>query len=325
MSLTTFAAPFTNTELAAPGLSKDPAMPRTLRSHTPRARAVLSVGTAALLVAAASACAQKSTATSSAASGSASASCGTTSPSLYKSGQLTVATDSPAYSPWYDNNDPGDGKGFESAVAYAVAGRLGFSKTQVKWVVEPFDSSYAPGPKNFDFDINQISITADRAKAVDFSTGYYTANQAIVVLDSSKYAGAKSLADLKGAKIGVQINTTSYTAVNDVIKPSQQPSVFNGTDDAATALKNKQVDAVVADLPTAFYLSSAEIDNSKVLGQFDYTGSAGQQEQFGLLLKKGSALTPCLDTAIAALTSSGTLQKLTDQWLSQSVNVPKLS
>ena len=295
-------------------------MPR----NTPRARVVLSVGTAALLVAAASACAQKSTTTSSTASGSAAASCSTASLSLYKSGQLTIATDSPAYSPWFDNNDPSDGKGFESAVAYAVAGQLGFGKSQVKWVVEPFDSSYAPGAKNFDFDINQISITADRAKAVDFSTGYYTANQAIVVLNSSAYAGATSLAGLKNAKLGVQIDTTSLTAVNDVIKPAQQPSVFNSTADAVTALKNKQVDAIVADLPTVFYLAGAELDNAKVLGQFDYTGSASQQEQFGLLLKKGSALTACVDKAITALKSSGELQKITDQWLSRSVNAPKL-
>jgi polar amino acid transport system substrate-binding protein len=296
-------------------------------ARTPRARVALTAGAAALLLAAASACAQKSTAASSPAAspGASGAACTKGSLSLYKSGQLTVATDSPAYAPWFDNNDPSDGKGFESAVAYAVAGQLGFSASEVKWVVEPFDSSYAPGAKNFDFDVNQISITADRAKAVDFSTGYYTANQAIVVLGSSTYASATSLADLKGAKIGVQIDTTSYTAVNDLIKPSQQPSVFNGTDDAANALKNKQVDAIVADLPTAFYISSAEIDGSKVLGQFDYTGAAGRQEQFGLLLKKGSALTSCVDKAIAALTSSGRLAELTDQWLSQSVNVPKLS
>ena len=293
------------------------------------ARRSLSLAAASLLALTAAACAQKSTATSSpAASGGASAgssaACGTKSPSLYKAGQLTVATDSPAYSPWFDNNDPADGKGFESAVAYAVAGQLGFAKDQVKWVVEPFNSSYAPGAKNFDFDVNEISITADRAKAVDFSTGYYTANQGIVVLDSSKYANAASLAGLKTAKIGVQVATTSYDAVNNVIKPTQQPSVFNGTDDAAHALKNKQVDAIIADLPTAFYLASAQIDNAKVLGQFDYTGKPGDQEQFGLLLKKGSALTPCVDSAIAALTSSGKLQQITDQWLSQSVNAPKL-
>jgi polar amino acid transport system substrate-binding protein len=286
----------------------------------------LTLASAALLVAAASACAQKSTATatSSTASGSASASCAASSLSLYKSGQLTVATDSPAYSPWFDNNDPGNGKGFESAVAYAVADRLGFAKSQVKWVVEPFNSSYAPGAKNFDFDINEISVTADRAKVVDFSTGYYTANQGIVVLDSSKFAGAASLAQLKDAKIGVQVATTSYDAVNNLIKPIKQPSVFNGTDDAAHALKNKQVDAIIADLPTAFYLAGAEIDDSKVLGQFDYTGSTADQEQFGLLLKKGSALTSCVNQAIAALKSSGELQKITDQWLSQSANAPKL-
>jgi polar amino acid transport system substrate-binding protein len=298
----------------------------TIRVRAPRARVVLSLGTAALLTIAASACAQKTTASNtSAASGSASASCAASSLGLYKSGQLTVATDSPAYSPWFDNNDPSDGKGFESAVAYAVAAQLGFGKAQVKWVVEPFNSSYAPGAKNFDFDINEISITADRAKVVDFSTGYYTANQGVVVLNSSKYANATSLADLKNAKIGVQVATTSYEAVGNVIKPTQQPSVFNGTDDAANALKNKQVDAIITDLPTAFYISGAQIDNSKVLGQFDYTGKAADQEQFGLLLKKGSALTPCLDKAVAALKSAGSLQKITDQWLSQSVNAPKLS
>jgi len=298
----------------------------TLVRRAPRARVVLSVGAVALLVAAtASACAQKSTATSAAgASGSAGASCAASSLSLYKSGRLTVATDSPAYSPWFDNNDPSDGKGFESAVAYAVADRLGFARSQVKWVVEPFNSSYAPGAKNFDFDVNEISITADRATAVDFSTGYYTANQGIVVLNSSPFAGATSLAALKDAKIGVQVATTSYDAVNNVLKPSKQPSVFNGTDDAANALKNKQVDAIITDLPTAFYLSSAEIDNSKVLGQFDYTGSAADQEQFGLLLRKGSALTSCVNRALAALKSSGELQKITDQWLSQSANAPKL-
>jgi polar amino acid transport system substrate-binding protein len=145
------------------------------------------------------------------------------------------------------------------------------------------------------------------------------------VLNSSKYANATSLADLKNAKIGVQVATTSYEAVGNVIKPTQQPSVFNGTDDAANALKNKQVDAIITDLPTAFYISGAQIDNSKVLGQFDYTGKAADQEQFGLLLKKGSALTPCLDKAVAALKSAGSLQKITDQWLSQSVNAPKLS
>jgi polar amino acid transport system substrate-binding protein len=301
-------------------------VPRVAHARISPARAVLSLGTAALLAATATACAQKSTAAkTSAASGSAGASCGTDAPGLYKPGQLTVATDSPAYAPWFDNNDPSDGKGFESAVAYAVAGQLGFAKDQVKWVVEPFNSSYAPGVKNFDFDINEISVTADRAKAVDFSTGYYTANQGIVVLSSSKYANATSLADLKSAKIGVQVATTSYEAVGNAIKPTQQPAVFNGTDDAAHALKNKQVDAIITDLPTAFYISGAQIDGSKVLGQFDYAGKASDQEQFGLLLKKGSALTPCLDKAIGALKSSGELQKITDQWLSRSVNAPKLS
>jgi polar amino acid transport system substrate-binding protein len=194
-----------------------------------RGRALALLGTAAAVALAASACAPKSDATSTTASGSASASCATSSLALYKKGQLTVATDSPAYSPWFENNDPANGQGFESAVAYAVAQELGFSKSQVKWVVESFDDSYAPGNKDFDFDINEISITAQRAKTVDFSTGYYDANQGVLTLSSSKYAGATTLAQLKGAKIGVQVSTTSYEAVENEIKPTTSVSVYNTT------------------------------------------------------------------------------------------------
>lgn len=173
-----------------------------------RARIAFAAAVGAALVLTASACAPQpgstanassSSSTGGAAASAAASACSTSSPDLYKSGQLTVATDSPAYSPWFDNNDPADGKGFESAVAYAVAAKLGFSKSQVKWVVEPFDNSYAPGAKNFDFDVNEISITPQRAQAVDFSTGYYTADQGVLVLNNSKYAKAGSLAALKGA------------------------------------------------------------------------------------------------------------------------------
>jgi polar amino acid transport system substrate-binding protein len=297
-----------------------------------RARIALVASIGAAVALTASACAPQSSSgstasggasTGSSASASAAASaCSTSSPNLYKPGQLTVATDSPAYSPWFDNNAPADGKGFESAVAYAVAAKLGFAKTQVKWVVEPFDNSYAPGPKNFDFDINEISITPQRAQAVDFSTGYYTADQGVLVLNKSKYAGATSLAQLKDAKIGVQVATTSYQAVQDEIKPTHSPSVYNTTNDEVNALQDGQIDAIVTDMPTVFYLASAELSHGKILGEFSYDN--GTPEQFGLLLKKGSGLTTCVDQAIAGLKSDGTLAQITTQWLSASADVPRL-
>jgi len=289
----------------------------------PRVRALAVLGTAAAVALAASACAPKSSATSTA-SGSASASCSTASLALYKKGQLTVATDSPAYAPWFENNDPANGEGFESAVAYAVAQQLGFSKSQVKWVVESFDDSYAPGNKNFDFDINEISITSTRAKAVDFSTGYYEANQGVLTLASSKYAGATSLAALKGAKIGVQVATTSYEAVQNEIKPTSSVSVYNTTDDEVSALTDHQVDAIVTDMPTVFYLASAELNNGKIVGQFSYDGG-GSPEDFGLLLQKNSGLTGCVDQAIAKLKSSGQLASITKKWLSDAADAPELS
>ncbi|GAA1256342.1 ABC transporter substrate-binding protein [Kitasatospora nipponensis] len=287
-----------------------------------RTRTALSLALGAAVVLTAAACAPQPGSTASATSAATGSAACASSPSLYKQGQLTIATDSPAYAPWFDGNDPADGKGFESAVAYAVAGKLGFSQNQVKWVVEPFDNSYAPGAKNFDFDINQISSTPERAKAVDFSSSYYTASQAVLVLGTSKYAGATSLAALKDARIGVQVATTSYQAVLDEIGPGQQPSVFNTTNDEVNALQNGQIDAVVTDLPTVFYLAGAELTGGKILGQFGYRG--GTPEEFGLLLHKDSGLTPCVDQALAALRADGTLDRITSQWLSASANAPEL-
>ncbi|MER7760351.1 ABC transporter substrate-binding protein [Streptomyces sp. NPDC097619] len=298
------------------------------RTHTP-ARIALALGAGAFLLATA-ACAPQPGSTGGAA-GTAEATgstagqgdaCTVDSKALHKPGTLTIATDSPAYEPWFQDNDPSNGKGFESAVAYAVAEKLGFTKDRVKWVVEPFAHSYAPGAKNFDFDINQISVTPQRAKAVDFSTSYYTANQAVLTLKDSKFAGADSLAAFKDAKIGVQVATTSYQAVLDQLKPTKQPSVYNTTKDEVNALKNGQIDAIVTDLPTVFYLANAELDNGRIVGQFGYAG--GTPEQFGLLLPKNSGYTPCVNRALEALKSDGTLAKITTQWLSASANVPEL-
>ena len=240
---------------------------------------------------------------------------------LVSAGQLTVGTDKPAFPPYFVDDDPTNGKGFESAVAYAVADELGFAEADVKWTVVPFNSSYAPGPKEFDFDINQISITPDREKAVDFSKPYYVAPQAVVTAKGSDLGEVGSLADLKDATIGVQIGTTSLDAVEQVIEPSGDPKVFNDSNDVVTALKQNQVDAIVADLPTAFYITAAQVPGSTIAGQFNAPGG----DSFGLLLEKDSELTPCLDKAIESLESSGELKEITDRWMGEAAGAPVLN
>jgi polar amino acid transport system substrate-binding protein len=235
-------------------------------------------------------------------------------------GALTVATDKPAFPPYFEDNDPANGKGFESAVAYAVAQKLGYAKADVKWTTEPFNSSYAPGPKKFDFDVNQISITPARAKRVDFSTPYYTAPQALVALKSSDAAKATTLAGLSDAKLGVQIGTTSLDAVQQIVKPSSQPKVFNDSNDVVTALKQKQVDAVVVDLPTAFFLTAAQVPSAKIVGQFNAPGG----DTWGALLEKDSPLTQCVSKAIGDLKEAGTLQSLEQRWLGAAAGAPVL-
>ncbi|GAA3410373.1 ABC transporter substrate-binding protein [Streptosporangium vulgare] len=262
---------------------------------------------------------------SSGASGAASTAagaCAKDSPALKTPGKLTIGTDKPAYDPWFSDDDPANGKGFESAVAYAIAGQLGFAKSDVTWATVKFDSAFAPGAKQFDFDVNQVSVTPDRAKVVDFSKGYYTVKQAVVALDGSKVASATDLASLKDAKIGVQIGTTSLQAVKDVIKPSSELNVYNEQIDAVNALKNKQVDAVVVDLPTAFYVTAAQVENSKIVGQFGT--ASGEPEVFGAVFEKGSPLVGCVDEAIDKLTASGELAKIETEWLGSAAGAPEL-
>jgi polar amino acid transport system substrate-binding protein len=246
-------------------------------------------------------------------------SCSKSELALVNQGQLTVGTDKPAFPPYFVDDDPTNGKGFESAVAYAVADELGFGKADVKWTTVPFNASYAPGPKQFDFDINQISITPARQKAVDFSEPYYVANQAVVTGKGSDLE-VSSLADLKDASIGVQIGTTSLDAVREVVEPSEDPKVFNDSNDVVTALKQNQVEAIVADLPTAFYITAAQVPGSKIAGQFSAPGG----DSFGLLLEKDSELTPCVDQAIKKLESSGELKRITDRWMGEAAGAPEL-
>jgi polar amino acid transport system substrate-binding protein len=237
-------------------------------------------------------------------------------------GKLTIATDSPAFDPWFSNNDPSNGKGFESAVAYAVAKQLGFDKGSVKWVKETFNKSFAPGDKDFDFDINQISITPARAKVVTFSDGYYTASQALIALKDSSVADATSVADLKDDKLGAQTGTTSLSAIRNDIQPSSEPLVFDDTNVAKQALLNHQVDAIVADLPTAFFITAVEIPTATIVGQFEQ--QSGAPEQFGMLLQKDNPLVDCVNQGLAAIKQDGTLDAFEKKWLSQTVNVPVL-
>jgi polar amino acid transport system substrate-binding protein len=250
---------------------------------------------------------------------------------LVTEGQLTIGTDNPAYPPWFEGgapsgsrwelNDPATGEGFESAVAYAVAEELGFGKDDVEWVVVPFNQSFRPGPKNFDFDINQISFTPKRAEAVDFSDSYYEVNQAVVTVEGSKIEGATSIADLKDAKLGAQIGTTSYQYIVDNIKPSQDPSVYDTNNDAISALNAKQIDGIVVDLPTAFFVVAAELDAGVIVGQFP---AVGEQERFGVVLEKDSPLTQCVNNALADLREDGTLDEIQQEWLSDKVDAPVL-
>jgi polar amino acid transport system substrate-binding protein len=240
---------------------------------------------------------------------------------LVNPGQLTVGTDKPAFPPYFVDDDPTNGKGFESAVAYAVAEKLGFAKNEVEWTVVPFNSSYAPGPKEFDFDINQISITPERAEAVDFSEPYYIAPQAVVVSPDADLGKVSALADLKDASIGVQVGTTSLDATTEVIQPSEEPKVFNDSNDVVTALKQNQVDAVVVDLPTAFYITAAQVEGSEIVGQFNAPGG----DAFGLLLEKDSELTSCVNDALASLESSGELKQITDRWMGAAAGAPELN
>jgi polar amino acid transport system substrate-binding protein len=241
---------------------------------------------------------------------------------LVKTGTLTIATDTPAYPPWFEDNKPANGKGFESAVASAVAKQLGFAKGKVKWTTEPFDNAIKPGDKNFDFDINEVSISADRAKVVSFSTGYYDVNQAVAGYKDSAASTATKVSDLKKLKLGAQVGTTSLDYINDVIKPDTAPFVYNDNNAAKAALNAKQIDAIVLDLPTALYVTSSEIKNTVVIGQLPTTGT--KPEQFGLVLQKGNSLKTCVDKALATLKSNGTLDSIRQKYLADAV-APTLS
>jgi len=262
-----------------------------------------------------------STAAPPASSGTTAASCSYASiqRELYQRGALTVATDKPAYPPWFENNNPANGKGYESAVAYAIAKQLGFKPGQVHWAYEPFDASYAPGPKKFDFDINEISYTAQRATAVSFSASYYDVQQALVAVKGSPIVTRHSPAQLKTYSYGDQIGTTSLAFITGSIQPTSQPKVFSTLNDVKEALQTHQIAAFVTDTPTAQYISADEIPGSVMVAQFPSTG-----EHYGLLFTKGNPLVGCVNKAIAKLKANGTLAALQKQYLQIYLSVPTI-
>ena len=246
---------------------------------------------------------------------------------LVKDGQLTIGTDNPAFPPWFEGTgefEPWDPtseptkKGYEAQVAYAVAGELGFSDEEVAWTVVTFNQSFKPGPKNFDFDINQISYSPARAEAVDFSDSYYDVEQAIVALEGTPIAEAASVDDLKEYKLGAQIGTTSLEAITTQIAPGEEPSVYDTNNDAISGLKAKQVDGLVVDFPTALFMAAVQLDGGTVVGRLP---TAAEGEYFGMVFEKGNTLVECVNEALATLQEDGTLDELQEEWLGGSAPV----
>ena len=274
-----------------------------------------------------------SSAASAAPSGSAEA-CAKEDLALVTPGKFTIGTDNPAFPPYYaepdagakptepwKNGDPTNGKGFESAVGYAIAQELGFSKDEVAWVVVPFLNSFAPGPKAFDIDLNQVNWKQERTETADLSEGYYFGNQSLVTLKDSPYAKATTVAELKDGVFGAQVGTTSLDAIDAIIAPTKKPMIYDTNDLAVKALGNKTIDGIMVDLPTADYITNVQVDDSVIVGQFE----GGEPEYFSAVLAKGSPLTECVNAAIETLAASGTLDDLVTAWLPFQDQVPVIT
>jgi polar amino acid transport system substrate-binding protein len=279
---------------------------------------------ASFALAAATALVVAATATGAGVSGAAIPGCAKGSLPLLEAGTLTVGADNPAFPPWFGFEEkprkpwkvsnPYNGKGYESAVVYAIASQLGFTKAQVAWTVVPFNNSYKPGKKPFDFYITQVSYSPERARAVDFSRGYYFVNQSVVARKGTPIAKARSIAGLRNYKLGAQVGTTSYTYITRFIRPSSSPSVYDTNDAAIQALKNGQIDGIVVDLPTAFYVTAVQLDDGVIVGKLP---TKGTKERFGLVFQKGNKLRGCVDRAIGNLWANGTIKRLQNTWLAK--------
>src|SRR6187397_484274 len=281
---------------------------------------------ASLVAATAAALAAVTTATGASTAGASAAAipgCAVGSLNLVEDGVLTIGADNPAFPPWFGGaektkpwkvSDPYSGKGYESAVAYAVAKQLGFAKGKVKWTVVPFTNSFRPGKKPFDFYITQVSYSPERARAVDFSNSYYFVNQAVVGRKGTPIARAKSISALRPYKLAAQVGTTSYTYITKYIKPSSKPLVYDTNDAAVQALKNGQIDGIVVDLPTAFYVTAVQVPDGVIVGKLPTFGS---KERFGMVFQKGNSLRRCVDKALDRLWRNGTIKKLQSAYLAR--------
>ncbi len=281
---------------------------------------------ASLVAAAAAALAVVTTATAAGSAGAAPGAipgCAVGSLNLVDDGVLTVGADNPAFPPWFGGaektkpwkvSDPYSGKGYESAVAYAVANQLGFTKAKVKWTVVPFTNSFRPGKKPFDFYITQVSFSPERARAVDFSNAYYFVNQAVVGRKGTPIAKAKSIAALRPYKLAAQVGTTSYTYITRYIRPSSKPLVYDTNDAAVQALKNGQIDGIVVDLPTAFYVTAVQVEDGVIVGKLP---TRGTKERFGMVFEKGNTLRRCVNRALGRLWANGTIKKLQNTYLAR--------
>lgn len=249
-------------------------------------------------------------------------SCDTADLPVKEEGQLTVATGDPVFPPWMENDDPASNEGFESELVYLVAEQLGFSEDQVIWTSTGFDEAIAPGEKDYDFNIQQYGITADRDEVVDFSDGYYTVQQAVVALPDSDVANAESVADLQSATLGAGVGTTSLDYIDEVIQPDTEAAVFDDTAAATSAFSAGQVDGLVVDLPTAFYLTAAEIPDASIVGILP---TVGDEEELGMLFETDSPLIPCVNQALAAVEESGDLAALQEEWLADGGDIPTLT
>ena len=253
--------------------------------------------------------------------------CATDSLPTKTAGKLTIGTSNPAYPPYFqareggntepwdpDQGDPTTGKGFESAMAYAIASQLGFTNDAVTWMEADFNASYAPGPKDYDFFMGQVTFTEERAENADLSEGYYFGNQTVVTMADGDFANATTLTALKAAELGAQIGTTSLSTIEEVIATTAAPAVYNSTDDALEAMQNGQIDGVVVDLPTADFITNVQVEGSKIVGQIGEAAGA-TPEHFSVVLEQGNALTGCVNQAITALNDDGTLEVLAGEWL----------
>ncbi|MBX9147483.1 ABC transporter substrate-binding protein [Rhodococcus qingshengii] len=248
--------------------------------------------------------------------------CGPQSGTTLEDGVLTIATDSPAYAPWFVDNTPSNGKGLEGAVARAVVDKLGYNTDQVRFTTVAFNDALKPGPKDFDFDVNQFTISGDRRANVDFSSPYYAVAQSVIASRGSKAAGAKNLADLAGYRLGAQTGSTSLAAITDTIVPTTAPREFATTDDAKAALAAGEIDALVVDIPTGFHITENELPGSVIVGQFPRPNAV--TEFFGFVLEKNSPLTACVSAAVDALYADGTLERLATEWITDSADAPVL-